>query len=200
MFKRIKNQLTGKSGSPPPPEMRPPREGDARPHHYMLAHRILPSIFFRDPTTFLTIMNHPKALGFLQMQWDTLAKHVAVVEPYTGLDYEIHKLEDDTTIILVTMPLPLNVTEAYFVAAVYRPPTATEPALARYFTYEFGANFIPGEAQRTVLGEWTAQIEHLNYGGHNRTSDKTEFIKTVSEKFGSPMGSDLRGSSIPRSE
>jgi hypothetical protein len=184
MFKRIKNRLTGKS-EPPAPKLQPAKAGQ-RPQHYMFAHRVLPSLFFRDPALFLNIMSSPKALDMLRTQWDSLGKHFAPVEPSTGLDYETRTLEDNTTIIIVIMPPPCNVTEAYFTAAVYRPPTAGEPALARYFTFEYGTNIMTGE-NHTVLGEWTADTTHRNYGSKNRTADKGEFIKTVCGILGHPI-------------
>ena len=79
----------------------------------------------------------------------------------------IKYLEDNTVVGLVIFPPPKGITEAYFVATVYRPPVkkkwfSKEKALVRFFTLEHGIN--SDGSPRTVLCEWTNDESHLNLG------------------------------------
>ncbi len=68
---------------------------------------------------------------------------------------------------VIEMPPPQATTETFYVALVLLVnPTAEVPDLdkvaLRYFTLEKG--FVLDGPPRTVLGEWTAEGIHLNYG------------------------------------
>jgi hypothetical protein len=196
MLKRIVDLVRGKPNSQPAPKLQPANQDEPRPQHYFFAHRILPSMFFEEPDQLMKIMGSAKGLDFLRFQWNNLSTHVEHVEPPTALDYQTRKLDDDTTIVLVTMPPPHKITEAYFVAFVYRPSTAENGALTRYFTLEYGVCLLPDEPTRMVLGEWTARQEHLNYG-HHFAPDPATFFKTISEKLQHPVGHEFHGGFSP---
>jgi hypothetical protein len=185
MFKRLIEIFTGKSNAKP--QIRPARPDDPNPQHYTFAHRVLPFLFFNDPELFMTIMSSPKGMDFLRVQWNTLAKQFPTATPSDSLNYQMRGLDDGTKIIIITMPPPQKVTETYFNAVVYRPASDAAPLVSRYFTLEYGMSFMPDAPKRMVLGEWTNQQEHINYGD-NPAVDEIAFLKVVCEKLGYEAG------------
>lgn len=154
------------------------RPDKPRPHHYTFAHRILPTLFFRNPQQLCEYLTPSFGVDYLKLHWDSISRRIgSETPPSTGLACEAHRLEDGTTIIVVTMPSPVAVTEAYYIALVYR----TEPALTRYFTLEFGISFNPSITNPRVLCEWTGET-HNNYGSQN-APDQAAFLKLVIEKL-----------------
>lgn len=61
--------------------------------------------------------------------------------------------------MVVTLPRPQGPTEAHFVAFALRDRTD----LGRYFTLEHALS-PPDDSRYTVLGEWTADRSHVNFG------------------------------------
>lgn len=121
MFKRFVELMMGKSEpSVSQPKAQPAKPGMADQHHYMFAHHVLPGLFFTDPQRFLSVMGSPNETDFLHFQWKQLSERATGAGAPVGLDYETRRLNDGTTIILVTMPLPTKATEAYYVAVVHR--------------------------------------------------------------------------------
>ncbi len=167
-----------------------------RQQYYTYAHRLLPMLFFDKPDMFMKIMRHPNALDFLRSQWDMLSKHTGNTDPYTGLDYETRALEDGTFIAIITLPPPVTVTEAYYVAAVYRPAVPDLPPVIRYFTLEFGASFDPSAPQRRVLCEWLKTPQHMNYGGQD-APDQAGFLRLIIGKLDQPTGAGLHAAMTP---
>ncbi len=138
-----------------------------RDHHYAFAHRVLPAVFYSDPGKFFEILNTEGS--FLRFLWKQVGSELAEGNRLAAdeLRYDINYLENGTMIALVTLPSPQGVTEAYFVAIVYRPPARQhkffeEKALVRFITLEYGAQM--DGAPRTVLCEWNAKRMHLNLG------------------------------------
>jgi hypothetical protein len=129
---------------------------NAPQQHYAFAHRMLPSIFLNEPAKFIGTLEQA-GNDFLYYLWESLGNRLEasdLVAP-EGLDCQLNQLDNDTTIALITLPPPQQITEAYFVATVYRPP------MKRFITLEYGSH---GDGrQRTVLCEWTADI-HSNMG------------------------------------
>jgi hypothetical protein len=125
--------------------------------HYAFAHRILPSVLHRMP---------PDALGRvvsgdldadqtnapIQAIWTSLAEQVKA-EPEPRPRASVARVGERGA-LLITMPEPRGPTHAFFTVAV---PTETG---LRYFALELCA-IMDGS---TVLGAWTADGTHHNYG------------------------------------
>jgi hypothetical protein len=148
----------------------------------MFAHRVLPSLFYQDPERFLAILKQD-GIAFLRYFWDKLGSSLdaADVHPMHGVNYETRILEDGTAIALIELPKPLHVTEAYFVAPVYRPLSAGGESIQRYFTLEYGIKLVePGE--RSVLCEWTLDNHHVNFGDGPEPTSRA-FFTAVCDKL-----------------
>jgi len=142
-----------------------------RGHHYYFVHRLLPELFYRDPRRFITAVERGGS-DFLRALWDKVGEEVrrsgSSRVPAIGLDCEIRTLEDGTTIVLIILPTPKGVTEAYFAAAVYRSGTRRAlllrgKGIARFITLEYGIK-LPAGIPRAVLCEWRTPGMHVNYG------------------------------------
>jgi hypothetical protein len=148
-----------------------PSDDSPRRHHYVLAHQALRSVAFDHPVPFLGILVSDRARPFLAELLENVHEHCKDDEPEAGFgaeDLSVHPGRiGDHACVIVELPRPRGVTEAYFVAAVLmvdlqrEAPEEEKPPL-RYFTLEYGAR-LSGPA-RTVLCEWTAEGSHLNYG------------------------------------
>lgn len=145
---------------------------DPKAQHYIFVHRALPSVFYSDPKKFIALLTQD-GRGFLHFLWDRVWERELKSNRMAGnriaaygLDCEIRKLQDGATLALITLPPPKGMTEAYFVAAVYRPSRRTlfpkQETLARFITLEYGRNL--DGSPRTVLCEWTDTHLHDNMG------------------------------------
>ncbi len=122
-------------------------------------------MFFDDPEKFLDIMaqygNH-----FLEWLWADVGEKLKGGNgiPIEGIDHRVIRRENDLTVVVIALPMPIAAPEAYFVAAAYRPRSASHPEpVARFMTLE--RSHLPGEDRGgTFLCEWTRDEAHLNYG------------------------------------
>ena len=137
----------------------------SRRHHYIFAHQVLPKMFFDDPEKFLDIMAH-YGNRFLEWLWADIGEKIKGGNgiPIEGIDHRIIRRENDLTVVVIALPMPVAAPEAYFVAAAYRPGSASHPeAMARFMTLERGS--LPEQDRGgTFLCEWTRDAAHLNYG------------------------------------
>ena len=130
-----------------------------RQHHYQFAHRWLPAT---PPEIWRGLLNEARsgdADEFLLRMWYRVGLTLPGddrIDP-VGLSATAHTLAD-ADVLLITMPAPESVPEAYFSAVILR--DGEDP---RYMTLELG--FDPVEqVPYTVGGEWTADSTHLNLG------------------------------------
>jgi hypothetical protein len=157
-------------------------DSQPRPQHYMYAHRVLPSLFFQDPERFLEILKK-EGIPFLRFFWDKLGSSLDAgdTHPMHGVNYETRVLENGTVITLIELPKPEHVTEAYFVALVFRPLGASGESIQRYFTLEYGMSLFES-GERSVLCEWTIDNRHVNYGDGPEPASQA-FFTTVCQKL-----------------
>lgn len=161
-----------------------------RQHHYVFAHIALPSLFYDNPSRFLTTLAH-EGNNFLHLLWNKVGEGVDASERIAGfgLRSEMRELPDSTAIATITLPPPQGMTEAYFTAACYRPGErkglfARGKPVARYITLEYSLDF--EQEPRTVLGEWTPTHAHHNYGdGSEATLDA--FFERVYDLLSQPQ-------------
>jgi len=145
--------------------------------HYLFAHRFLPELLWQGDSL-LGILVNPENQAFLGDQWDAVAQHWECA-PSAGrerLSFASHWIGGDNLAVVIFMPPPEQLADAYFAAIT------TSPAL-RYFTLEIGQD--QAGRPRTVLGEWTREGRHLNYGD-GPAPDPALFLQAVCEKLGLP--------------
>lgn len=128
----------------------------------MFVHQALPAMFFANPAKFVTTLVE-RGDEVLHTLWHQVGQQVREANRISpaGLSAETRQLEDETRLVLITLPAPKGVTEAYFVALAYRPPTQ-QKGLTRFITLEYSLSLegSPG----TMLCEWTAEGQHGNLG------------------------------------
>lgn len=90
-----------------------------------------------------------------------------------GLGYTLRELENGWVAVVVTLPPPQGMTEAYFVALLQKPGESG----GRVFTLELGFS-LTAESSHTVLCEWTPDGTHLNRGP-GPTPDVELFLQTI---------------------
>ncbi|MCA9033962.1 MAG: hypothetical protein KDA91_02475 [Planctomycetaceae bacterium] len=139
--------------------------------HYTLAHFALRTVALADPLRFLAIVASPDGFRFLQSLIDQVADHLKTDPPFDVSEISFHprRVKNLPCIVLV-MPSPTEVAEAYMVACVLmshsgKPLDANirpDDVTGRYFTLEKG--FHMDGSPRTVLAEWDRQGSHSNFG------------------------------------
>ncbi|HEY1066934.1 MAG TPA: hypothetical protein VGE52_12515 [Pirellulales bacterium] len=169
------------AAGPKPDEDGPPGKplaalSESRCDHYSLAHLALRYTALDDPLFYLGVMASPDAKAFLSDMLERVARQCGgegAKPSFTADEIGIHPLRiGDHFHLIVELPTPRAVTEAYFTAAVVHldPSRAAhqesdaeeEKPPVRYFTLEYGFTF--DGPPRTVLAEWSADESHLNYG------------------------------------
>ncbi|MCZ7644237.1 MAG: hypothetical protein M5U26_02970 [Planctomycetota bacterium] len=142
----------------------------SRQNHYVFAHRVLPNLAHHDALQVFEILSSEKAQTFLWNVWRDLTQKIkdSVPAEATPADFHIYRvrLRNYPAAVIVTPP-PEGITETHMVAVVWLMDLGAgglpdDPAV-RYFTLEKGARSEDG-GERTVLGEWTKDGSHLNFG------------------------------------
>jgi hypothetical protein len=143
----------------------------------------LPGLLFHDPKQMLPLVSETEPLLAL---WKWLAGELGsssgmVVEP-TGLTGEVFAVDDVGPMAVITFPAPACPPEAYFAAAVCLVDgdgVSGQKATVRYLTLERTVE-TPESAgtEPTVMGEWTAEGTHINYGAGPRPT-RDAFIEAV---------------------
>ncbi len=166
MLKHLLGSIPGRSSSSRSPQGGQRLQSDKEPrlHHYWFAHRVLPAVFYANPARFMAVLRE-RGKSLLQVSWERLGSDMKIADriPADGLNYEIQELASGVTIAIISLPKPQGITEAYFVAPVYRPAMADQEPLAKFFTLEYGMDFDKGST-RTVLCQWTQEKSHMNMG------------------------------------
>lgn len=143
-----------------------------RCHHYGLAHHALRRFAFEKPLAFLMLLASPDAQEFLSTLMAAILEECKEAEPQPDLPIEDVILHTGRVgsypCVVVEMPRPKALAEAFFVAAVLLAnldeQISDNPKKVglRYFTLEKAATL--GGLPRTMLCEWTSDHRHLNYG------------------------------------
>lgn len=141
-------------------------------------------MLWQNPSWFLETMNSEHAHGFLLTQWVEVGMELDDSEflpPEEKLRCDYFDLAKGYRVVVVSLPEPRAVAEAYMVAIVSRPQQRrlifqkTAPVL-RYFTLEYGLSD-DGKTPRTVLCEWKQQ-SHLNCG-NGPTASPRAFVNAI---------------------
>jgi hypothetical protein len=135
-----------------------------RHHHYLFAHRELPSATFSFGADLVAAAREGRLA--LPGVWDRVGE--ALPEPDrlspVGLTVAHHGLPG-YEVALVTFPPPQRPAEAHFAAVAVPtvPPSGAAGNGLRYLTLDAARSPVDGQ-RYTVLAEWTADGSHLNHG------------------------------------
>jgi len=144
---------------------------DPRPQHYHFAHIYLREKAMVIPEPLVNDLRGESGLRRLNFYW--MSNAMALRSPNEefiqadGLDCIPVKLNADYYGVIVQLPQPERMAEAYFVAIILRDseknelPSGSSKPMCRYITLEFGKN--KDGSKRTVLGEWK-NGSHFSYG------------------------------------
>jgi hypothetical protein len=164
--------------SPPPDDWKDFPSGEfmteARAHHYVFAHQLLPSLAFENPLEFMASMWSDDANERLLELWNQVGN--LVMGRGDGEILASECLEVRANLVagrpcaVVKLPPPQGVLECFYVAALLESIPTTDqsegrvsPPALMYFTLELGWDVGRSWGSRTVLGEWRRDA-HLNHG------------------------------------
>jgi len=91
-------------------------------HQNQFAYQAMPILFHNSSRQFMILLKKD-GMKFLEFWWDQTAKDVEEEDriPADGLRYEIRDYNEDKKIVLITLPHPKKVSEAYFLAMLTPP-------------------------------------------------------------------------------
>lgn len=138
-----------------------------RPHHYRFAHRVLPGIFFSNPSKFLQAYEEDGDI-FIHFFWTHAAEDLGGDDVLSAEGLSAELIDDK---VIVTLPEPKAITEAHFVGLSFKDKKP------KVFTLEHSLDFATEEPCR-VLGGWTDDGTHLNLGVR-KIETTTEFAKAM---------------------
>ncbi len=155
---------------------------EPRPQHYVFAHQALRGLCRDDPRGFFSVMASEGRRELVDGLWALIGRRLgATPTPGLARDVAVHTSTlRGAPLVLVRMPAPVSLEEAYFVAVVLLNDGASggEPVF-RYFTLELGLG--RDGAPRTVLGEWVGEV-HSSYGD-GPDAEASAFLRAVEERL-----------------
>ncbi len=175
--------------------------GEARqsdtPTHYAFAHQFLRMVFYDEPELFLKRLQDSDAEEIILDGWKRVAETTRTSIHPSASDFAVHtarneSAEQTTYLAIVEFPEPRQVTHAFMVGMICRPPDGTlrpQESPCRYYTLEKSAAELLAEegeeepGPETSMGAWTEKpVKHLNF----RAAPPAEvpaFQKAVEEHF-----------------
>jgi hypothetical protein len=92
-------------------------DDEARPHHYLFAHRILPLLALKHGEKMLEMANDGRLTDALERTWDGAGGKVPPEDrlSHEGLETSVHRLQV-ADLVLVRLPPASHAPEAHFVA------------------------------------------------------------------------------------
>lgn len=134
-----------------------------RPHHYHFAHGYLRRLVLESPIDFMGLAADGSLDARLSLSWQSVGARFADAErlPADGLSSAVASI-GETTIVVVTMPPAQHVTEVHYAAIVPAATIRGSEVARRYLVLEHSWNL--DDSPATVLGEWTTEGHHVNFG------------------------------------
>lgn len=156
---------------------------DDRPrrHHYAFAHQSLPAVARRIGPQLVAAGRAGALAEGLARHWDSLGKELPPDDRLAGDELAAQVFDTPGyDVVVVRFPRPRGVTEAHLAAICVPSDAGPSPAEApvRYLTLEHSVNLFDASAS-TVLGEWTADGTHVNYGEGPPADDLPAFVAAV---------------------
>ena len=167
MHASIIARLKAQMGKPREPGKEWSTDGLQQPRkqHYLFAHHKLRDLFFNTPEVVIDRLRNDKGRVFLLKTWDKAGKDLGALNLVAprGLHHEIRMYDDNTTVVLIKLPIPKVLSEAYFAALIYRPKKNKQKAIKRFILLEYSVPFGYGNLS-SVLHKWTVEGVHKNIG------------------------------------
>ncbi|MDX2111673.1 MAG: hypothetical protein SFY80_15685 [Verrucomicrobiota bacterium] len=135
-----------------------------RKQHYLFAHSLLPSLFYKGEDGFLGYLESNGAT-FLGELWNCTGDDVPAQErmPAEGIASERQLLPDGTELYFITLPEPQRVPEAYYLALVIK--GERREFLTLEMTYR-----MPDTAEPVAyFCAWLPNASHVVYGAVNNS-------------------------------
>jgi hypothetical protein len=156
-------------------------DGEPREQHYAFAHFALPGVLASNAAGASELFAAGEGNAFLRWLWDQVGQKCSQegLVPSDGLYCRV-RVEDERRVVVVHLPEPRRMTEAFMVALVFDPPTRgwlgkRKAGPTRYFTLELSTDLEGG--WRTVLCEWRDE-SHLNMGD-GPSPDEDAFVAAL---------------------
>jgi hypothetical protein len=150
-----------------------------RRHHYLFAHKVLPTVFYKNSTHFIYTLGINK---LAQSLWYSVANDYIEnkAEHLLADGLEVNLFKNDELIgVTFELPKAIALTEAIFIFAVTKRGDMNNKVNSKYFTLEYMEN--NGEAA-TVMCMWDMNKRHLNFGVGCEI-DMNIFIERCIEKY-----------------
>ena len=161
-----------------------------RVQHYTFAHRYLPEIVARQPKLFVESLLKPES-NMINVRWIMNAQKYDLSDeefiPADGLDCFPINFSEDHYGVLIQLPQPKRIAEAYFAAIVLKELEESSKVRYRYLTLELGIN--DDGSAGTIFGEWlpTEPGYHVNRGS-GPSPIKERFLEEVRKLVGDGTG------------
>ncbi len=141
----------------------------ARQQHYVFAHAALPQLAHASPPRMMNVLCGPTGRDFLRRLWEEVGNGCDADErvPGEGISLDVVQLPTGHVAGVISLPEPRAVPEAYFVAVVAPEPDESGFAAdtgCRVITLEKTMDLLGQGGPLTVIGEWTADGAHANFG------------------------------------
>jgi hypothetical protein len=157
-------------------------------HHYDFGQVVLREACSFNPMAFFQVLASPGKEEFLESLWRVTCERCDGKGParFSSTDVAVDSLMlEKYPTILVTMPPPRVMTEAFYIAVVLLVPMdrivagdiPEQPAFG-YYTLELG--IAPNDSRYTVLCAWV-DGKHTSFG-NGPDADPPAFLQAVSEK------------------
>lgn len=152
----------------------------SRSQHYNFTFESLPIIFHSQTDHFMKYLEKD-GIKFLQFWWDQMGIRLDddQASDIEGMAYEIREVpEKKSTVVIITMPRPKNLGEAYLVGLVKTPKKRFPVRLSntRVFALEYVA--ANESAGGTIFGELTPRARYLRMG-EGPQPDPDDFFEKV---------------------
>ena len=148
-----------------------------RSSKYWLAHKDLPNYIFNNTNLFLEKIcsgEDADIYRFINFLWERTQRRAAE-KPVIYMPQVIRKERSGVKVLVVSMPDPEAVLEAYYVGIVY-----SDTKEIRYFVLESSRSVEWGVA--ACMCEWTKEGKHLNYG-FTKDIKIENFTKFIVDEF-----------------
>ena len=149
----------------------------ARSHHYLFAHKLLPHLFFEEPELFVSGLESGCGRRLSEL-WDKIGSTLDEKERIQLGDFKFRRTVQKYRYfqtVFVEMPEAKGVPEAIIVAfVILKVPEKDNKVHAEYLTVDF---MLPDTGPTFPVGAWTANGCHINY------MSCTPDIKGLSEKI-----------------
>jgi hypothetical protein len=156
---------------------------DTRSLHYNFAHIAMPILALGNPKKLYKDLSKGAGLKYLVSIWEGLESRMHVRHPHEGLNLSKEALGDELEAIIIRMPKPKSVPEAFFLGVVFGVKKSflkKEVISIRYFTLELGKSPIDSSTEYHFC-EWSGRVvspDHHNYG-QLESADRSLFVEAI---------------------